>query len=57
MSVEEGLKYPSAIRFDELISILKSRLTDYVGFLSEAKMTELGQAFSIALGIDSHIFI
>ena len=56
VSVEEGLKHPSAIRCDELISILKSRLTDYVGVLSEAKLAELGQALSIALGIDGHLF-
>ena len=57
VSFEEGLKHPSAIRCDELISVLKSRLTSYVGVLSEVKMAELGQALSIALGIDSHIFI
>ena len=30
VSVEEGLKHLSAIRCDELISILKTKLTDYV---------------------------
>ena len=52
VSMEEGLKHQSAIRCDELISILKSRLTDYVGILSEAKLVKLGQALSIALGIE-----
>jgi len=52
IGVEEGLKHPSAIRCDELISILKIRLTDYVGILSEEKFIELGQALSIAIGID-----
>ena len=52
VGVEEGLKHPSAIRCDELISILKSRLTDYVGTLSEIKLTELNQALSIAVGVD-----
>ncbi|MCL2007761.1 MAG: type II toxin-antitoxin system PemK/MazF family toxin [Treponema sp.] len=51
VGIEEGLKHPSAIRCDELISILKSRLTDYVGVLPEEKMPELGQALSIALEI------
>jgi mRNA interferase MazF len=46
------MKHPSAIRCDELISILKSRLTDYVGALSETKLIELGLSLSIALGID-----
>jgi mRNA interferase MazF len=53
ISVEEGLKHQSAIRCDELFSILKSRLTDYVGTLSERKLYELEQALSIALGIES----
>ena len=52
VGIEEGLKHSSAIRCDELISILKSRLTDYVGVLPEAKLTDLRQALSIALGID-----
>ena len=56
VGIEEGLKHPSAIRCDELISILKTRLTDYVGVLSEGKLIELGQALSIALGIDG-VFI
>ena len=53
VGIEEGLKHPSAIRCDELISILKSQLTDYIGMLSGEKLAELGQALSIALGIDS----
>jgi mRNA interferase MazF len=52
VGVEDGLKHPSAIRCDELISVLKSRLADYVGVLSEGKMDELGQALAIATGID-----
>jgi len=52
VGVEEGLKHPSAIRCDELISILKTRLTDYVGVLSEEKLAELWRALSIAVGID-----
>jgi len=52
VGVEEGLKHTSAIRCDELISILKTRLTDYVGILSEEKLIELRHALSIAAGID-----
>ncbi|MCL2480878.1 MAG: type II toxin-antitoxin system PemK/MazF family toxin [Spirochaetaceae bacterium] len=52
---EEGLKHHSAIRCDELISILKSRLTNYIGSLSEEKVVELSQALSIALGIDNDL--
>jgi len=52
VGIKEGLKHPSAIRCDELISILKSRLTDYVGILTDEKLNELDQALSIAVGID-----
>ena len=52
VGVNEGLKHPCAIHCDELISILKTRLTGYTGTLSEEKLTELGQALSIAVGVD-----
>ena len=52
IGVNEGLKHASAIRCDELVSILKSRLTDYAGMLSDEKLTELGNALSIAVGVD-----
>jgi len=55
VGTDEGLKHPSAIRCDEFISILKSRLTDYLGTLSEEKLIELGQALLIALGIDDNL--
>ena len=48
---EEGLKHYSAIRCDELVSILKTRLTDYTGVLSDAKIELLKYALSIAVGI------
>ena len=56
VGIEEGLKHASAVRCDELISILKSNLTDYVGTLSEKRHAELGQALSIALGIENMFF-
>jgi mRNA interferase MazF len=52
VGIEEGLRHPSAIRCDELVSILKTQLTDYMGILSEKKLIELGQALAIAVGID-----
>ena len=52
ISTESGLKHYSAIRCDELISILKTRLTDYVGVLSDEKLIELGQALSISIGVN-----
>ena len=52
VGVEEGLKHPSAIRCDELISILKTQLSDYVGILGEVKLFEFGRALSIAVGVN-----
>jgi mRNA interferase MazF len=52
VGIDEGLKHQSAIRCDELISILKSRLNDYIGALSESKLEELNKALAIAVGID-----
>jgi len=49
---KEGLKHESAIRCDELISILTNRLTDYIGRLSEGKLAELGTALAIAVGLE-----
>lgn len=47
----EGLKHDSAIHCDGLISIEKSRLTDFVGALSPEKLSELDRALSIALDV------
>jgi mRNA interferase MazF len=49
IGTDEGLKHESAIHCDELVSILKSRLTHFVGSLSEQKVKELNKALSIAL--------
>jgi mRNA interferase MazF len=52
VGIDEGLKHESAVRCDELVSILKSQLTNYVGNLSEAKLEEFDNALAIAVGID-----
>jgi mRNA interferase MazF len=52
---EEGLKHNSCIYCDELISIPKSALTDYIGTLSFKKMQELNKALRIALEIEDHL--
>ena len=49
--VNEGLKHDSAIYCDELLSIRKSILTDYVGTLSKAKMEEVNTALHVALAL------
>jgi mRNA interferase MazF len=47
----EGLKHASSIQCDGLISIEKSRLTDYVGELTAGKMRGLDVALTVALGL------
>ena len=52
VGIEEGLKHDSAIHCDELISIPKSKLTNYIGTLSEEKKVLLNNALRIALEVD-----
>jgi mRNA interferase MazF len=47
----EGLKHESAIQCDGLVSLEKSRLTDYIGELTSDKLGELDAALSIALAL------
>jgi mRNA interferase MazF len=51
VGVDEGLKHDSAVYCDELISIRKTLLTDYVGSLSPTKMEEVNTAIRIALAV------
>ena len=51
VGVDEGLKHDSAIFCDELISIRKTRLTDYISNLPDDKMEEVNAALRIALAI------
>ena len=48
---EEGLKHESSIHCDELVSLPKSILTNYVGALSPQKITALNRALRMALDI------
>lgn len=52
VGADNGLKHDSCIRCDELISIAKSDLTNFIGSLSPQKVRELNQALKIALEID-----
>ncbi|AEF86784.1 conserved hypothetical protein [Treponema primitia ZAS-2] len=52
IGIEEGLKHKSSIHCDELISIPKTLLTNYIGILSEEKLFELKEALTIALEIE-----
>jgi len=47
----EGLKHASAVQCDGLVSIEKSRLTDFLGLLSSAKVLELDRALQSALAL------
>jgi mRNA interferase MazF len=51
IGVEEGLKHDSSIHCDELVSLPKSMLTNYVGSLSPKKTDLLNHALRNALDI------
>jgi mRNA interferase MazF len=55
VSTPEGLKHESAIQCDGLMSIEKSRLTDYVGKLAPDKLRALDKALLVALGIQATV--
>lgn len=49
IGVDEGLKHESSIHCDELVSLPKSVLTNFVGTLPRQKIPALNKALSIAL--------
>jgi mRNA interferase MazF len=49
---DEGLKHASSIHCDVLISLPKTRLTNYIGTLSPQKLQLLNEALKIALHLD-----
>jgi mRNA interferase MazF len=51
IGLDEGLKHHCSIHCDELVSLPKSVLTDYVGSLSPAKSGLLGRALRTALEV------
>ncbi|MDA3950074.1 MAG: type II toxin-antitoxin system PemK/MazF family toxin [Spirochaeta sp.] len=52
VGVGEGLKHDSAIHCDNLVSLPKSALTNFVGSLGLAKEAELNRALAVALSIE-----
>lgn len=52
VGIDEGLKHDSAIRCDELVSLEKSKLTNFIGSLSQKKILELNQALKKALALE-----
>ncbi len=51
VGLNEGLKHDSSIHCDELVSLPKSILTNFIGSLSPRGIEELNKALRIALDI------
>ncbi len=51
VGVDEGLKHESSIHCDELVSLPKSVLTNFIGTLPLQKIQALNQALCVALDI------
>jgi len=52
LDIEDGIKHSSSIHCDELVSLPKSMLTDYISELSFVKLAELNDALKVALSIE-----
>lgn len=55
IGIDEGLKHESSIHCDELVSLPKTLLTNYIGELPQNKLEELKQALQAALGLEEEI--
>jgi mRNA interferase MazF len=53
---DEGLRHESSIHCDELVSLPKSRLTDFIASLASSKLPEIDRALVAALGINAAAF-
>ncbi len=51
IGIDEGLKHECSVHCDELVSLPKSMLTNYVGALPSSKIAELNRALGVALGL------
>ncbi len=51
VGIDEGLKHDSSIHCDELISIPKSSLRNFVGSLSPEKVDQLDDSLKVALAL------
>lgn len=52
VGIEEGLKHDSSIHCDELVSLSKASLTDYIGTLAAEQTRRLNAALRIALAVE-----
>ncbi len=51
ISIDEGLKHDSSIHCDQLVSLSKKVLTDFIGSLQSSRLIELDRAIAIAVGL------
>ena len=51
VGLDEGLKTSSWITCDNLVSLMKSELTDFVGTLAPRRVAELNRALRVALDL------
>ena len=51
VGVEEGLKHECSVHCDELMSLLRASLTNYIGSVSPAKLARLDRALAFAVGL------
>ena len=51
VGIDEGLKHATSIHCDELISLPKTALTNFVGTLPNSRMSEVDRALAIALDL------
>lgn len=56
VGTEQGLKHDCAIHCDELISIPKSKLSNFVGRLGDSAITALNRALMNALDLEAISF-
>jgi mRNA interferase MazF len=52
VGIDEGLKHDSSIHCDNLVSISKSALNDYVGTLDRERLGALARSLRIALALE-----
>ena len=56
LGVEDGVKHDSSIHCDNLLSLQKSVLTNFIATLSTERMAELDQALAVALDLPPDLF-
>jgi len=51
VGIAEGLAHESSLHCDEIVSLPKAMLTDYIGMLSPQKIAALNRALRVALDL------